>query len=105
MLYSSSTRAFAAIRSSGEDTFDQYPDIGSLLPAMGYSGQQIKDLQATINATDCDGVVIATPIDLRRLVKIRKPSTRVRYDLQAIGRPNLEDVIDRWWARRKRSRT
>ena len=87
------------------DTFDKYPDIGPLLPAMGYSAQQIKDLQGTINAADCDSVVIATPIDLRRLVKIRKPSTRVRYDLQAIGRPNLEDVIDRWWARRKRSRT
>ncbi len=75
------------------DTFKTYPEIGTLLPAMGYSPEQIKDLEATINASDADSVVIATPIDLRRLVKIRKPCTRVRYDLQEIGQPDLKSVI------------
>jgi len=75
------------------ETFAKYPDIGSLLPAMGYGDQQVKDLEETINKTDCDLVVIATPIDLRRLVKIDKPSVRVSYDLQEIGRPTLEDVL------------
>jgi predicted GTPase len=75
------------------ETFQKYQDIGSLLPAMGYGDQQVKDLEETINKTDCDLVVIATPIDLRRLIKIDKPSVRVRYDLQEIGRPTLEDVL------------
>jgi predicted GTPase len=74
-------------------TFEQYPDIGTLLPAMGYGEKQIKDLQQTINATDCDAVIIATPIDLRRIVEINKPSVRVLYELQEIGRPNLEDAL------------
>jgi len=75
------------------ETFEKYPEIGILLPAMGYSDQQIKDLQTTINNCDCDSVVIGTPIDLRRVVKIEKPCTRVFYDLQEIGRPNLEELI------------
>jgi len=75
------------------ETFEKYPEIGVLLPAMGYSDQQIKDLETTINATDCDSVIIGTPIDLRRVVKIDKPSTRVYYDLQEIGRPNLDELI------------
>ena len=75
------------------ETFQKYPDIGVLLPAMGYGGQQVKDLQATINAVDCDAVIIGTPIDLRRVVKIDKPSTRVTYELDPIGRPDMEDVI------------
>jgi len=74
-------------------TFEKYPDIGSLLPAMGYGEAQVKDLEETINKTDCDLVVIATPIDLRRLIKIDKPSVRVQYELQEIGRPTLEDVL------------
>lgn len=86
------------------DTFEKYPDIGALLPAMGYSGQQIKDLEATINACKADGVVIATPIDLRRLVKIKKPATRVSYDLQEIGKPDLADVLASMLAGRKRRR-
>jgi predicted GTPase len=76
-------------------TFKKYPGIGPLLPAMGYGEQQVKDLAATINAADVDSVVIATPIDLRRLIKIKKPSVRVRYDLQEIGSPNLTEVIER----------
>ncbi|MDP6419208.1 MAG: cyclic 2,3-diphosphoglycerate synthase [Candidatus Krumholzibacteria bacterium] len=75
------------------DTFEKYPDIGPILPAMGYGAQQVKDLEASINAADVDAVVIGTPIDLRRVVKIRKPSTRVSYDLDEIGRPDMEDVI------------
>jgi predicted GTPase len=75
------------------DTFEKYPDIGSLLPAMGYGDAQVKDLEETINKTDCDLVIIATPIDLRRLITIDKPTVRVSYDLQEIGRPTLEDVL------------
>jgi predicted GTPase len=75
-------------------TFEKYPGIGTLLPAMGYGEQQIKDLQTTINKTDCDTVVVATPIDLSRIIKINKPSVRVRYDLQVIGSPNLEGILE-----------
>lgn len=75
------------------ETFIKYPEIGTLLPAMGYSPQQIKDLENTINNTEADAVVIGTPIDLRRIIKIDKPSTRVGYELQVLGRPNLEDII------------
>ena len=76
------------------ETFKIYPNIGTLLPAMGYSEQQLKDLEATINNTDCDAVVIGTPIDLNRIVKISKPNTRVYYDLQEIGYPDLEGVLN-----------
>jgi predicted GTPase len=76
------------------ETFEIYPNIGTLLPAMGYSDQQLKDLETTINNTECDAVVIGTPIDLNRLIKINKPNTRVYYDLQEIGFPNLEEVIN-----------
>ncbi len=76
------------------DTFKTYPNIGILLPAMGYGEQQLKDLEATIDRTDCDSVVIGTPIDLSRIIKINKPFTRVNYNLQEIGRPNLEGVLD-----------
>ncbi|MFH1296290.1 MAG: cyclic 2,3-diphosphoglycerate synthase [Bacteroidota bacterium] len=75
------------------ETFRIYPNIGQLLPAMGYGAQQVKDLEATINKTQCDSVVIATPIDLNRLVKINKPNTRVYYDLQEIGRPNFDTIL------------
>ena len=75
------------------ETFRIYPNIGHLLPAMGYGAQQIKDLEATINKVPCDSVIIATPIDLNRLIKIKKPNTRVYYDLQEIGKPNLDDII------------
>ena len=75
------------------DTFKKYPDIGILLPAMGYGEQQMKDLEATIEATECDAVIIGTPIDLRRVIKINKPSTRVSYELQVIGKPDLAEII------------
>ena len=76
-----------------KDTFDTYPGIGTLLPAMGYGDEQIKDLERTINNTDCDSVVIATPIDLGRIIKINKPSTKVNYELQEIGKPDLTELI------------
>jgi predicted GTPase len=75
------------------ETFKIYPNIGTLLPAMGYGDQQISDLEKSINATDCDSVVIATPIDLNRIIKINKPSTKVDYELQEIGSPDLKGVI------------
>jgi predicted GTPase len=77
-----------------KETFEAYPDIGTVLPAMGYGEQQLKDLEATINNTKCDAVVIGTPIDLGRIIKIKKPYTRVYYNLQEIGRPNLTGVLD-----------
>ncbi len=76
------------------ETFKIYPNIGVLLPAMGYSAEQLKDLETTINSTDCDAVVIGTPIDLQRIVKINKPATRVYYDLQEIGEPTLEGILN-----------
>jgi predicted GTPase len=77
-----------------KETFQTYPDIGTLLPAMGYGAKQLKDLEATINRTACDAVVIGTPIDLNRIIKIKKPNTRVFYHLQEIGKPDLADVIE-----------
>ena len=77
-----------------EDTFETYPKIGKLLPAMGYGDDQLRDLEVTINSCDCEAVVIGTPIDLNRVITIRKPSTRVFYDLQSIGKPSLEEVVE-----------
>ena len=76
------------------ETFKIYPNIGTLLPAMGYGAEQLKDLETTINNTDCDAVIIGTPIDLNRIIKIDKPNTRVYYDLQEIGLPNLDGLVD-----------
>ncbi len=75
------------------ETFKTYPNIGTLLPAMGYGEQQIKDLEKTIANTPCDVVVIATPIDLTRIVKISKPTVKVGYDLQEIGEPDFCQVL------------
>lgn len=74
-------------------TFQQYPHIGPVLPAMGYGPQQIRDLEETIGRVDCDLVVIATPVDLRRLIRIAQPTVRVRYDVEDHGRPTLADVL------------
>ena len=76
-----------------KNTFEAYPKIGKVLPAMGYGEQQVKDLEATIDACDCDVVVSATPIDLTRLVKIHKPILRVRYDYQDNSKPALGDCV------------
>jgi predicted GTPase len=77
-----------------KETFQTYPGIGTLLPAMGYGERQLRDLEATINRTPCDAVVIGTPIDLSRIIRIKKPNTRVLYHLQEIGKPDLADVIE-----------
>jgi len=82
----------AAVRSI-KATFEKYPNIGKLLPAMGYGNKQIKDLEETINGVDCDAVVIATPIDLSRFVKINKPCTRVNYALSEEGKKELKAVL------------
>jgi predicted GTPase len=74
-------------------TFEKYPHIGPLLPAMGYGEEQVKELEKTIDSTKAEVVVIATPIDLRRILKIRKPSVRIGYELQEIGKPDLEDIL------------
>ena len=76
-----------------KETFEKYPDIGPLIPAMGYGADQVADLAETINNTDCDLVIIATPVDLSKIIDIRHPHVRISYDLQEIGRPNLEDFL------------
>lgn len=75
------------------ETYDRYPTTGTVLPAMGYGDRQIADLEATINNASADIVLIATPIDLKRVIEIDAPSQRVRYDLQEIGHPTLNDVL------------
>lgn len=82
------------------ETFRHYPGIGTLLPAMGYGDKQVADLEATINKTPCDVVVVGTPIDIRRIVKLDKPSVRVSYSLQEIGSPTLADVLGEFLRRR-----
>jgi len=74
-------------------TFEAYPSIGALLPAMGYSVKQIKDLEETINKVPCDTVIIGTPINLKRVVKLRKPAVRVFYELEEIGTPDLRSLL------------
>jgi len=74
-------------------TFEKYPRTGSVLPAMGYGAQQIAELEATINAAPVDVVLIATPIDLRRIVNIKHLSVRVRYELEEIGKPTVADIL------------
>ncbi len=81
-----------------EETFRIYPKIGTLLPAMGYGEEQLRDLERTINAVECDAVVIGTPIDLSRIIDIKKPSTRVYYDLQEIGEPSLATILEQFLA-------
>ncbi len=75
------------------ETFEKYPKIGTLLPAMGYGDEQMKDLETTINKSDADLVIIGTPIDLRKVINIEKPTLRVHYELQEIGKPTLEDAL------------
>lgn len=76
-----------------KNTFETYPDIGVLLPAMGYGAEQIKDLEKTINAVECDLVVSGTPIDITRIIQINKPVVQVGYSLQEIGKPDLPELL------------
>jgi predicted GTPase len=75
------------------EAFRKYPSIGPILPAIGYSAHQLRHLETTINKVDCDAVMVATPIDLSRIIDIRKPHTRVSYELQEVGSPNLEEIL------------
>ena len=84
-----------AVKSIAE-TYAKYPRTGALLPAMGYGDEQMKDLEATINQVPCDAVVIGTPIDLRRIIHINKPSVRVQYTLEETTKPDLKDVLDKF---------
>jgi predicted GTPase len=81
------------LKGSLVDMFKLYPNITNLLPAEGYGDRMLKDMEATVNAVDCDSVIVGTPIDLARIIDIKKPNTRVFYDLQPIGTPNLETVL------------
>ncbi len=76
------------------ETFKKYPKTGTLLPAMGYGDKQVRELEATINKSDCDTVIIGTPIDLRRVVKIKRPSVRVRYELAEITKPGVKEILE-----------
>ncbi|MFH1131495.1 MAG: cyclic 2,3-diphosphoglycerate synthase [Pseudomonadota bacterium] len=76
--------------------YEKFPHLGTALPAMGYSEKQVRELEQTINAVDCDIVLSATPIDLNRLLKINKPTVRVRYELEDMGSPTLAEQIDRF---------
>jgi len=76
------------------ETFATYQHLGNVLPAMGYGKQQLEDLEKTINQTDCDAVIIGTPIDLSRVIKINKPNTRIHYELDEEGSPNLNDILE-----------
>jgi predicted GTPase len=82
------------VTGSIQETFSKYPNIGPLLPAMGYSKEQIDDLEKTIHRVDADLVLIGTPIDLTRLVDLKKPTLRVRYDLEEKGSPTLSEVVN-----------
>jgi predicted GTPase len=75
------------------ETYEKYPTTGPVLPAMGYSDEQIRETEMTINNSDAELVIIGTPIDLERIMDLNKPSQRVRYELQEIGQPTLEDVL------------
>jgi len=75
--------------------FQKFQHLGPLLPALGYGKEQIQELQETINDTPCDLVVIGTPIDLRRVLKINKPAVRAKYELQELGSPTLEDILNK----------
>ena len=82
-------------------TYQKYPKTGPILPAMGYGAAQMKDLEATIRKSDVDLVLIGTPIDLTRVIKLDKPSQRVRYELQEIGQPTLEDILKKKFGKKK----
>ncbi|HRR04172.1 MAG TPA: hypothetical protein P5215_02720, partial [Bacteroidales bacterium] len=77
-----------------KETFETYPHIGALLPAMGYGEKQMRDLEQTIANTPCDVVVVGTPIDLPRFIKIKQPVVKIGYELQEIGQPDLKVILD-----------
>jgi predicted GTPase len=86
------------------EIFAHYPWVGRALPAMGYSKAQLNDLTVTINQTSCDSIVIATPVDLARLIPLSKPHCRVRYDLEEITHPDLAEVVIDFLGKRNATR-
>ena len=82
-------------------TYAKYPKTGPILPAMGYGEAQMKDLEETINKADVDMVIVGTPIDLTRVIKLNKPYQRVRYELQEIGKPTLQDILMKKFGQKK----
>jgi len=89
--YTINPREYA--KGSIKQVFEDYPHLGAILPAEGYSRQQLTDLEATINDTPCDLVVIGTPVDLRKVIHINKPAVRVVYELKEMGRPGLDEIL------------
>ena len=79
-----------------KSVYEEYPHLGAVLPAMGYSRKQIEELEQTINAVECDAILVGTPVDLRHIISMNKPAAKVRYELQEISRPNLEDVLNKF---------
>jgi predicted GTPase len=75
------------------ETLSHYPDLGPVLPAVGYGAEQLADLEATIRRVDCDLILIGTPVDLRRLIRFPRPALQVRYDLRERGKPDLADLL------------
>ena len=75
------------------ETFRKYPHLEAVLPAVGYGRKQIKELEETINRTPCDVVVIGTPIDLRKVLKLNKPAVRAKYELKEAGPPTFKDIL------------
>jgi predicted GTPase len=76
-----------------KQVYGNFPHLGAVLPAMGYNPHQMKELEETINATPADVIIIGTPVDLRRFLKLNKPAVRVRYELKELGKPDLEEVL------------
>ncbi|MBI2247351.1 MAG: GTPase [Armatimonadetes bacterium] len=85
------------------EVYKQYPHLGPVLPAMGYGRKQIRELEQTINACDCDTVIIGTPVDLRRLLRISRPAVRVTYELRELTKPDLEDILKEWMEGQKKA--
>ena len=84
-----------------KEVFERYPHLEEVLPAMGYGEDQLKELEATINACECDLVLSGTPVDLGRLIRVNQPLLRVRYELQEMGRPTLDEILDAFLAARR----
>jgi len=77
-------------------TYEKYPHIGFVLPAMGYGAKQVRELEQTIEKTPCDSVVLGTPIDIRRIIKVTKPAARVRYEMREVSKPSLEEAMSKF---------
>ena len=84
-----------------KETFEKYPHLGPVLPAMGYGERQMKELEETINACDCDVVVLGTPTDLRRYLKLNKPAVRVTYEIEEVSKPSLKEILEEFMSRLK----